>query len=63
MKIASEISGYNKQYIRRLFRQGVLKTIQFGQFKFIKKKVFEDYLKIAGRPKDKRAQIINKSVS
>ena len=45
VKTASEISGYNVQYLRRLFRASSLETIKIGQVWLINLVSLEDYLR------------------
>jgi len=54
VRSASEFSGYNQQYLRRLLRKGVLKTRKIGQIWLIDQRDFKDYLKEANQSKDKR---------
>ena len=54
VRSASEFSGYNQQYLRRLLRKGVLKTRKIGQIWLIDQMDFKDYLKEANQSKDKR---------
>ena len=54
VKIASQWSGYNEQYIRRLLRNGFLKTKRIGQIWLIEKTGFEKYLLEAKKSSDKR---------
>jgi len=51
---ASEISGYNQQYLRRLLRKGVFQTRKIGQIWLIDQRDFKDYLQGANQSKDKR---------
>ena len=50
----AELSGYNQQYIRRLLRQGVIKTRKVGQIWLIEKQDFCFYLDQAIESKDAR---------
>jgi excisionase family DNA binding protein len=54
VRSASEFSGYNQQYLRRLLRKGVLKTRKIGQIWLIDQRDFKDYLKEVNQSKDKR---------
>lgn len=44
VKVFSEYSGYNIQYIRRLLRAGRLPVIMIGQLWLIEKYAFDQYL-------------------
>jgi hypothetical protein len=54
VKYASEFSGYNQQYLRRLLRNGVFRTRKIGQIWLIDQRDFNDYLQGANQSKDKR---------
>ena len=54
VRSASEISGYNQQYLRRLLRNRVFQSRKIGQIWLIDKKSFMDYLISANKSKDKR---------
>lgn len=54
VRSASEFSGYNQQYLRRLLRNGVLRTRKIGQIWLIDERDFKNYLKDANLSKDKR---------
>ena len=54
VRSASDISGYNQQYLRRLLRNQVFQSRKIGQIWLIDKKSFLDYLKSANKSKDKR---------
>jgi hypothetical protein len=54
VKTASEISGYNQQYLRRLSRAGVFTTRKIGQIWLIDQRDFLDYLGGANQSKDQR---------
>ena len=54
VKSATEISGYNEQYIRRLLRNGIFKTKKIGQIWLIDYSEFVKYLSEATRTIDKR---------
>jgi excisionase family DNA binding protein len=54
VRSAAEISGYNKQYLRRLLRNRVFQSRKIGRIWLIDKKSFLDYLKSANKSKDKR---------
>lgn len=54
VRSASEISGYNQQYLRRLLRNRVFQLRKIGQIWLIDKKSFMDYLKSANKSKDER---------
>ena len=54
VKAATKISGYSDQYIRRLLRNGFLKTKRIGQIWLIEKTGFEKYLLEAMKSSDKR---------
>ena len=43
-KEASEKTGYNEEYIRRLIRQGKLESEKIGPFYFIRAESLEKYL-------------------
>ena len=54
VRTASQFSGYNRQYLRRMLREGVFRTRKIGQIWLIDHKDFMDYLNDATRSKDKR---------
>jgi len=54
VKIASQWSGYNEQYIRRLLRNGFLKTKRIIHILLIEKTGFEKYLLETKKSSDKR---------
>lgn len=54
VKIASQWSGYSDQYIRRMLRNGYLKSKRIGQIWLIEKTGFESYLLEAKKSSDKR---------
>ena len=54
VRTASEFSGYNQQYLRRLLREGAFRTRKIGQIWLIDQRDFKDYLKEANQSKDKR---------
>jgi len=54
VKYASEFSGYNQQYLRRLLREGVFRTRKIGQVWLINQKDFVNYLYDAAQSDDKR---------
>jgi len=54
VRTASEYSGYNQQYLRRLLRGGGLKTKKIGQIWLINQKDFVNYLYDAAQSDDKR---------
>ncbi len=54
VRSASEFSGYNQQYLRRLLRKGVFRTRKIGQIWLIDQRDFKDYLEGANQSKDKR---------
>ena len=54
VRTASQFSGYNRQYLRRLLRKGVFRTRKIGQIWLIDKREFKDYLMEANQSKDKR---------
>ena len=54
VKTASEISGYNRQYIRRLLRSGIFRSRKVGQIWFINLGDFNNYLERAKISQDKR---------
>jgi len=54
VKIASKYSGYSEQYLRRILREGTLKTTRIGQLWLIDQIDFRNYLKNAIRSTDKR---------
>jgi excisionase family DNA binding protein len=51
---AAEISGYNAVYLRRLIRAGKIDYRMFGFMYQVNKKSLLEYLKEAGKKKDKR---------
>jgi len=54
VKIASKYSGYSEQYLRRILREGTLKTTRIGQLWLIDQIDFRNYLKNAIRSTDKK---------
>lgn len=54
VRSASEISGYNQHYLRRLLRKGVFKTRKIGQIWIIDHKDFVNYLNDAAQSDDNR---------
>jgi excisionase family DNA binding protein len=54
VQIASEVSGYNPQYIRRLLRDGKLEGDKIGQIWLIRKESFEEYLTLEKGVSDRR---------
>ena len=54
VKIASKYSGYSEQYLRRILREGTLKTTKIGQLWLIDQIDFRNYLKNAIRSTDQR---------
>jgi len=54
VRTASEISGYNQQYLRRLLRGNVFRSKRIGQLWLIDQGSFLEYLHHAKRSKDKR---------
>ncbi len=54
VKIASKYSGYSEQYLRRILREGTLKTTRICQLWLIDQIDFRNYLKNAIRSTDKR---------
>lgn len=54
VKTATEISGYNQQYLRRLLRESAFNSKKIGQLWLIDKGNFLEYLNEAKRSKDKR---------
>jgi len=54
VRSASDISGYNRQYLRRLLRNGAIKTRKLGQIWLIDHSDFVNYLSEATQAKDKR---------
>lgn len=44
IKEASEKTGYNEEYLRRLIRQGKLESEKIGPFYFIRAESLEKYL-------------------
>ena len=54
VRTASEFSGYNQQYIRRLLRKGSLKTKKIGQIWLIDHSDFVRYLSKSIQSKDRR---------
>lgn len=47
VRSASDFSGYNQQYLRRLLRKGVFRTRKIGQIWLIDKKGFDNYFSLA----------------
>ncbi len=54
VRAASEFSGYNQQYLRRLLRENVFSSKRIGQMWLIDLVGFLDYLKTAQQSKDQR---------
>ena len=54
VRAASEFSGYNQQYLRRLLRKGFFKTRKIGQIWLIDHSDFIEYLFEAKHTNDKR---------
>lgn len=54
VRAASKFSGYNQQYIRRLLRNGSLKTKKIGQIWLIDHSDFIRYLSEAIKSEDRR---------
>ena len=54
VRTASEISGYNQQYLRRLLRENILKSKRLGQLWLIERNGFVEYLNHAKQSNDKR---------
>ena len=54
VKTASEISGYNQQYLRRLLREGTLLSKRIGQLWLIDRDDFKIYLQEARKSEDNR---------
>ena len=54
VEAASELSGYNIQYLRRLLRAGKLASIKVGQMWLIQIDSFEGYLRSVGQKDDRR---------
>ena len=54
VKSASKYSGYNKQYIRRLLRNGTISSKKIGQIWFIEFDDFIRYLTKARKIEDER---------
>jgi hypothetical protein len=54
VRAASEINGYNQQYLRRLLRKGLFKTRKIGQIWLIDQSEFVAYLSEATQTTDKR---------
>jgi len=54
VRAASEFSGYNQQYIRRLLKNGTINTRRIGQIWLIEKSNFIDFLIEGQQSKDKR---------
>ena len=54
VKTASKFSGYNEQYLRRLLREGLLKTRKIGQLWLIEQANFGKYLLEATESPNKR---------
>lgn len=54
VRAASELSGYNQQYIRRLLRENIFSSKRIGQIWLIEKTGFENYLLEAKKSTDKR---------
>lgn len=51
---ASRMTGYNKEYLRRLIRDGKIEAVRFGPAYAIKKDNLLDYIKNAKGSGDKR---------
>ena len=54
VQAASEATGYNIQYLRRLLRSGTLEGIKIGQIWLIKMQSLETYLQRAESTSDRR---------
>jgi hypothetical protein len=54
VKVASKLSGYNPQYLRRLLRQEKLWGIKVGQLWLIEVPSLENYLSLWTQLQDKR---------
>ncbi len=54
VKTASKYSGYSEQYLRRILREGTLKTRKIGQLWLIEQSEFGKYLQEASKSPDKR---------
>jgi excisionase family DNA binding protein len=51
---ASELSGYNVEYIRQLIRAGTIKAQKRGRDWWVDKDAFTLYLEYTGKSRDKR---------
>jgi hypothetical protein len=54
VRTASDISGYNEQYLRRLLRQEVFDSKRLGQLWLIDRNNFIEYLRKAEQSNDHR---------
>lgn len=54
VRSATEFSGYNQQYLRRLLRKGVFRTKKIGQIWLINQRDFIKYLNRAKISTDNR---------
>lgn len=60
IKEASEKTGYNEEYLRRLIRQGKLESEKIGPFYFIRAESLEKYLAEVKDSNDSRTGPRNK---
>jgi excisionase family DNA binding protein len=54
VQAASEVTGYNIQYMRRMLRSGALRGIKIGQIWLIEVDALKAYLKRVGSTSDRR---------
>jgi len=54
VKTASEISGYNQQYLRRLLRGNILRSKRLGQAWLVDREHFMEYVATAINSADNR---------
>ena len=54
VQAASEITGYNIQYLRRMLRSGALKGVKIGQMWLIEMDGLDEYLKRVETTSDRR---------
>ena len=54
VRTASEISGYNQQYLRRLLRGSTFQSKRIGQLWLIEREHFFEFMNRAYNSKDKR---------
>lgn len=54
VQAASESTGYNIQYLRRMLRSGALKGVKIGQMWLIEMDALDEYLKRVETTSDRR---------